>query len=57
MMLYRATVSFRSGVENLTAMPTMEAELVSSTLVMKEAVFCLNVPTRLKLNKSATAGR
>ena len=56
-MLCRATVSFLSGVENLTAMPTMEAELVVSTLVMKEAVFCLNMPTGLKLNKSATTGR
>ena len=40
--LSRAPVSFKSGVQSLTAMSTMEAELVASALAMKEAVFCSN---------------
>ena len=35
MMLSRAPVSFKSGVQSLTAMSTMEAELVASALAMK----------------------
>lgn len=47
MMLCRAPVSFKSGVQSLTAMSTMEAELVAAALTMKEAVFCSNMPTEL----------
>ena len=47
MMLSRAPVSFKSGVQSLTAMSTMEAELVASALGMNEAVFCLNMLTKL----------
>ena len=39
MTLSRAPVSFKSGVQGLTAMSMMEAELVASALAMKEAVF------------------
>ena len=42
-MLSRAPVSFKSGVQSLTAIFTMEAELVASALAMKEAVFCSNM--------------
>ena len=45
MMLSRAPVSFKSGVQSLTAMSTMEAELVASALAMKDAVFCSNMLT------------
>ena len=45
MMLSRAPVSFKSGVQSLTALSTMEAELVSSALAVKRAVFCSNMLT------------
>ena len=51
MMLSRAPVSFKSGVQSLTAMSTMEAELVHLALAMKEAVFCSNVLTELEFGK------
>ena len=51
MMLSKAPVSFTSGVQGLTAMSTMEAELVASVLAMKEAVFCLNMLTELGFGK------
>lgn len=47
MMLARAPISFKSGLQSLTAMSTMEAELVASALAMKEAVFCMNMMTEL----------
>ena len=43
MMFCKAPVSFRSGVQSLTAMSTMEAELVGAALAIKEAVFCSNM--------------
>ena len=46
-MLSRASVSFKPGVQSLTPMSTMEAELVTSALAMKEAVFCSNMLTEL----------
>ena len=46
-MLCRAPVSFKSGVQSLNAMSTMEAELVASALTIKEAVFCSNMLTEL----------
>ena len=51
MVLSRAPVSFRSGVQSLTAMSTMEAELVDSALAMNEAVFCSNMLTELGFGK------
>ena len=50
--LSRAPVSFKSGAQSLTAMSTMEAELVASALVMKEAVFCSNMMTELTFGKA-----
>ena len=44
-MLCDAPVGFKSGLQGLTAMPTMEAELVASALAMKEAVPCSNILT------------
>ena len=51
MILSRAPVSFKSGVQSLTAMSTMEAELVASALAMKQAVFCSNMMTELGFGK------
>ena len=51
MMLSRAPVSFKSGVQSLTALSTMEAELVSSALAVKRAVFCSNMLTELWFGK------
>ena len=50
-MLSRAPVSFKSGVQSLTAMCTMEAELVASALAMNEAVFCSNMMTELRFGR------
>ena len=50
-MMSRAPVSLKSGVQSLTAMSTMEAELVASALAMKEAVFCSNKMTELGFGK------
>ena len=50
-MLSRASVSFKPGVQSLTPMSTMEAELVTSALAMKEAVFCSNMLTELGFGK------
>ena len=44
-MLCDARIGFTSGVQGLTAMSTMQAELVASALAMKEAVFCPNMVT------------
>ena len=51
MMLSRAPVSFKSGVQSITAMSTIEAELVASALAMKEAVFRSNMMTELGFGK------
>ena len=51
MMLSRAPVSFKSRVQSLPAMSTMEAELVASALAMKEAAFCSNMLTELGFGK------
>ena len=45
-MLSKAPINFKSGIQSLTAMSTMEAELVASALT-KEAVFCSNMMTEL----------
>ena len=46
-MLCDAPISFKSGLQGLTAMSTMEAELVASALAMKEAVLFSNMLTAL----------
>ena len=51
MMFRKAPVSFRSGVQSLTAMSTMEAELVEGALAMKEAVLCSNMLIELGFGK------
>ena len=43
MMMVKASVSFKSGLQSLTAMSTMEAELVAAPLAMKEVIFCTNM--------------
>ena len=50
-MLANAPMSFRSGLQSLTAMSTMEAELVASALAMKETVFCSNMLMELGFGK------
>ena len=51
MMLAKAPVSFTSNLQSLTAMSTMEAELVASAFAMKEAVFCSNMLTEIGFGK------
>ena len=46
-MLCNAPIGFKSGLQGLTAMSTMEVEVVASALAMKEAVFCSNMLTEL----------
>ena len=38
-MLSNGPISFKVGIQELTAQPTMEAELVAAAFTMKEAVF------------------
>ena len=45
--LANAPVSFKVGLQGLTAQSTMEAELVAAALAMKEAVFCSNMIKKL----------
>ena len=47
MMLARAPIIFKSGLQSLTAMSKMHAELVASALATKEAVICINMPPEL----------
>ena len=50
-MLCDAPIGFKSGLQGLTVMSTMEAELVASALAMKEAMFCSNMLTELGFGK------
>ena len=50
-MLANAPMSFRSGLQGLTSMSIMEAELVASALGMKEAVFSSKMLTELGFGK------
>ena len=50
-MLANAPMSFRSGLQGVTATSTMEAELVASALAIKEAVFRSNMLTELGFRK------
>ena len=45
--LSNGPVSFKVGLQGLTAQSTMEAELVAAALTMKEAVFCSNMMKEL----------
>ena len=45
--LSNGPVSFKVGLQGLTAQSTMEAELVAAALTMKEAVFCYNMMKEL----------
>ena len=40
-------VSFKVGLQGLTAQPTMEAKLVAAVLTIKETVFCSNIMKEL----------
>ena len=46
-MLSKAPISFKSGIQSLTVMSTTEAELIASAVTMEEAVFCSNMMTEL----------
>ena len=50
-MLCDAPIGFKSGLEGLTAISAMEAELVALVLAMKDAVFCSNMLTELGFDK------
>ena len=51
-MLANAPISFKVGLQGLTAQSTMEAGLVTAALAMKEAVFCSNTMLGLGFDKS-----
>ncbi|CAM9533246.1 unnamed protein product [Sphacelaria rigidula] len=51
MMMCKAPVRFKSGIQSLTTMSTMEAKLVAAALTMKAAVFCLNMMTELSFGQ------
>ena len=46
--LASAPVSFKVGLQGLTAQSTMEAQLVAAMVAMKEAVFCFNTMKEMK---------
>ena len=46
-MLSNGPISFKVGIQGLTAQSIMEAELVAAALTMKEAVFCSNMMLEL----------
>ena len=46
-MMAKAPVSFKSGRQSVTAMSTIEAELVAAALAMKEVIFCTNMMMEL----------
>ena len=48
-------VSFKVGLQGLTAQSTMEAELVAAALTMKETVFCSKRRLSATLRKAAIA--
>ena len=51
-MLANAPISFKVGLQGLTAQSTMETELVAVALAMKEAVFCFNMMFELGFDES-----
>ena len=46
-MMSNGPVSFKVGLQGITAQSTMEAELVAAALAMKEAVYCANMMQEL----------
>ena len=46
-MLANNPISFKVGLQNLTAKSTMEAELVAVATAMKESLFCRNMMMEL----------
>ena len=53
MTLTDASTIFKVGLQGLTAQSTMEAELVTAALAMKEeAVYCSNMMSELGFNES-----
>ena len=51
-MLVNAPISFKMGLQGLTAQSTMGAELVAVALIIKEAVFCSNIRSELGFDES-----
>ena len=47
MMMANAPVGFKAGIQTLTPMSAMKAELVAAAPAMKEIVFCSNMMTIL----------
>ena len=47
MMMAKAPVSFKSGLQSLTAMSAMEPELVAAALAMKKVISCTNMMAEL----------
>ena len=43
MMMSNGPVSFKVGLQGITAQSTMEVKLVTAALAMKEAVYCANM--------------
>ena len=50
-MLSNGPISFKVGIQGLTAQSTMEAKLVAAALTMKEAVFCSKMMLELDFRK------
>ena len=50
-MLANGPISFKMGLQSLTAQSTMEVELVAGVLTMKEAVVCSNMIVELGFEK------
>ena len=46
-MLSNGPISFKVGIQGLTAQYVLEVELVATVLTMKEAVFCSNMMLEL----------
>ena len=46
-MMSNGPVSFKVGLQGITAQSTMEAELVAAALAMTEAVYCANMMQEL----------
>ena len=46
-MLSNGPISFKVGIQGLTAQSTIEADLVAVALTMKESVFCSNMMLEL----------
>ena len=56
-ILANAPISFKVGLQGLTAQSTMEPELVAEALIMKEAVFCSNMVLEVGSARASAACR